>query len=251
MVIKQHKTISENRIGPDAHKAMPAVMAKLYHPIHVKSSLRIEEALQWKGSALAHMWKSLGSTALLSNYRELHIAPTDGKQFEGAIRSGLIKPLAHVAGVSQFCAGLNGAACDMAHLHVSEVLAFCAHKGLSVAIAFLDLVSAIASMRRAIAVPDASPDEQRHAHLASCGFSAAEVASIMALVCDAIIRAAAGASEHTIALLVEAHSGTWFSIEGLSTICTFMVGALAGKPLADLVFCAAVGVCMSQLQKEL
>ena len=142
---------------------------------------------------------------MLANYREVHIAPTDGKQYEGVIRSGLIKPLAQIAGASQFGAGLNGAACDMAHLHVSEVLAFGTQRGYSVAVAFLDLVSAFASMRRAIAVPDSSSDVRWQTHLEACGFAAPEISAIMALACDAIAWAAAGASEHTIAMLVEAH----------------------------------------------
>ena len=74
-------------------------MSKLYHPAHVKVALRIEEALQWKGSALATLWKGKGSTSLISNSRELHIAPPDGKHFESGIRHGMVGPLASIAGI--------------------------------------------------------------------------------------------------------------------------------------------------------
>ena len=122
--INQYKAISDNRMGPDRHKAYPAVMAALYHPVHVKSALRIEETIQWKGSTLATLWKGKGSTTIIANHRELHIAPTDGKQYEASIRSNLIKPLAQVAGQFQYGAGLAGASCDMAHLHITEALAY-------------------------------------------------------------------------------------------------------------------------------
>ena len=101
---------------------MPEAMARLYHPCHVKAAMRIEQPLQWKASFLASLWKGIGSTALLINHRDIHIAPTDGKQFGANTRHGLIGPLGTIAGASQYGAGLNCAACDAAHLHVAEAL---------------------------------------------------------------------------------------------------------------------------------
>ena len=139
--VNQYKAISDNRMGPDIQKAFPAAMAALYHPIHVKSALRIEEPIQRKGSALATLWKGKGSTTVIANHRELHIAPTDGKQYEASIRSNLIKPLAEVAGQFQYGAGLAGSSCDMAHLHITEALAYGIQKNMSTAVVLLDLVS--------------------------------------------------------------------------------------------------------------
>ena len=147
-------------MGPDIHKAFPVAIAALYHPIHVKAALRIEEPIQWKGSALATLWKGKGSTTVIDNHRELHIAPTDGKQYEASIRSNLIKPLAGGAGEFQYGAGLAGSSCDMAHLHITETLAYGMQKNLSTAVAFVDLVSAFASMRRCLAVPGDDASDQ-------------------------------------------------------------------------------------------
>ena len=44
--VNQYRAIIDNRMGPDIHKAFPAAMAALYHPIHVKSALHIEEPRQ-------------------------------------------------------------------------------------------------------------------------------------------------------------------------------------------------------------
>ena len=41
-----------------------------------------------------------------------------------------------------------------------------------------------------------------------------------------------------MALLVEAHASTWFSIEGLKLVVKYAQGVPAGTSLADLVFCA-------------
>ena len=48
-----------------------------------------------------------------------------------------------------------------------------------------------------------------------------------------------------------AHTGTCFSVEGLNTVVAFLTGALAGKPLADLVFCTAMGRCLTLFHTEL
>ena len=232
--------------------ALPATMSKLYHPAHVKAALRIEEALQWKGLALATLWKGKGSTSLISNSRELHIAPPDGKHFESGILHGMVGPLASIAGDNQYGAGLSGASCDIAHLHVTEALALPIKLNLSSTVVFLDLVTAFASMRRSIAVPgENGTDLEWQKHLQEAGFDAEEAQAITALACDVAAWNNAGAHEHTISLLTEAHAGTWFSVEGVSTICVFVKGALAGKPLVDLVFCAAMGRCLTILHAEL
>ena len=54
-----------------------------------------------------------------------------------------------------------------------------------------------------------------------------------------------------MALLIEAHCGTWFSVEGLKLVIAFVKGAAAGTPLADLVFCAALARILSRLQRSL
>ena len=128
----------------------------------------------------------------------------------------------------------------MAHLHVSEVLAYASLHGLSAAIAFIDLVSAFASMRRAIAVPDTAPDVHWHAHLEACGFTAPEISAIMALACDALTWAAAGADEHTIAMLVEAHQGTWVFHRGALVNLHLHGGCLGRKASCRLsILCSS------------
>ena len=140
----------------------------------------------------------------------------------------------------------------MAHLHITETLAYGMQKNLSTAVAFVDLVSAFASMRRCLAVPgDDASDQCWKQHLRTTGFTHEETDAIFDLACNAITWQGAGADLHSLALLSEAHNGTWFSVEGLAVITTFMMGALAGKPQADLVFCAAVGRCLTLLHAEL
>ena len=107
-------------------------------------------------------------------------------------------------------------------------------------------------MKRSIAVPgNDGTDLEWLQHLQDTGFTADEAQAITSLACDVAASKNAGAHEHTISLLTEAHAGTWFSVEGVSTICVFVKGALAGKPLADLVFCAAMGRCLTILHNEL
>lgn len=244
---KRWKAISESRLGSEIHKLLPATIARAYHPVHVKAAMRVEEATQWKGATLPNLWKRRGSTSDIAN----RVAFTDGKQFGSNIRSNLIGPLSSIAGDTQFGAGLGAASCDMAHLHVSEALAFGMTRNLSTAVVFLYIVAAFASMKRHLAIPmDEAANETWRLHLIECGFQNDEADAIIGLAC-AIRWQDAGADPNTIVLLTEAHIGTLFPVEKLTVVTKFMGGATAGKPLADLVFSAAVARVLAVLRLEL
>ena len=62
---------------------------------------------------------------------------------------------------------------------------------------------------------------------------------------------ATGADPHFLALLVKAHSATWFSIEGFKRVVRYAQGVPAGTSLADLVFCAGCSRVTTFLTDEL
>ena len=166
---------------------MPKAIAAAYHPIHVKASMRIEAPTQWVGGCLANLYKGKGSTTGIENHRDATVACTDGKQFGSHLRTNLIAPMRELIGQSQYGGGFNGASCDMAHLHVTEPLAFAMLKNKSAAIIFLDLVAAIASLKRCLAVPcDEATNEEWRQQLVRSGFSVEEATEVINLACNAL-----------------------------------------------------------------
>ena len=147
-------------LGPDIHKAFPGATARLYLPAHTKTALRVEEPFQWKGSALSNLGKGKCTTTRIVNHRAIHVASTDGKQFESNARTQLIGPQADIVGPTQFGAGLAGSSCDIAHLHVTVALAFAISENLAAAILFIDLVTAFDAMKRHLAIPTDDATDQ-------------------------------------------------------------------------------------------
>ena len=83
------------------------------------------------------------------------------------------------------------------------------------------------------------------------GFSQKEAAATVALAIDALRWADSGTEAQFVALLVEAHANTWFSVEGLKMVVKYSRGVPAGTSLADLVFCAGCPRVTTLFRKEL
>ena len=83
------------------------------------------------------------------------------------------------------------------------------------------------------------------------GFGRDEAIATVALACDALRWADIGSESHFVALLVEAHSNTWFGIEGLKLIAKYCKVVPDGASLADLVFCAGCSRVTTLFRTEL
>ena len=93
-------------------------------------------------------------------------------------------------------------------------------------------------------------DEVWMKHLIRCGFTEDQAASIMALACDLTTWTHHGGTAHSFALLKEAHSNTWFSIERLKCCVVFFQGVAAGSSLADAVFRVGASLCFGLIDKN-
>ena len=249
---KRFKAISESTLGSEIHHLMPSSVARLYHPAHVKASLRVELPIQWAGGLLAALWKGKGNPSDIANSRDVTVVSSDANQFAAHTRSGLYSPLQKLAGLEQHGSGLNGGACDLAHLHISQGLVFAMRKNKSSAVVFLDIAAAFASLMRCVAIPsDAAADTEWRDYLLQLGFANDEANAVLALACDTLRWASVGSEPHFIALLQEAHASTWFSIEGIRTVVRYFGGVPAGTSLADLFFCAGCSRVITCFRCEL
>ena len=121
----------------------------------------------------------------------------------------MLPALKNLAGVEQYGSGLNGGACDLAHLNISQAMAYAMQRNFSAGVAFLDIKAAFASMMRCIAIPaDDAADAAWAGALMSVGFSRTEAVATIALAVDALRWAGSGTEAHFIALLAEAHENT-------------------------------------------
>ena len=98
---------------------------------------------------------------------------------------------------------------------------------------------------------DLAGDEKWLLHLTMCGFSSEQAASIMSLSVDLLKWEEAGGSEHSFAIVCEAHHNTWFTTEGLKSAVVFLQGVAAGTPLADVLFLIGAAVVFGSMESQL
>ena len=180
------------------------------------------------------IWKGKGSRADVASYRDVAIADSLCRTTVSFLRGAGPEdggPSAE-GGLSNGCTALVNLQAR-AFVSVAEVQNVC------LALIFIDVRSAFASVVRRVALPASASDAVWRCRLSAVGFSLEDIEAIFLDVSTAEAWAAAGASPHLLRLLVELHTHSWFSTEGLPAVVECASGALAGTPLADIVFIAA------------
>ena len=129
----------------------------------------------------------------------------------------------------------------MAHLAVRAMLGIAAGVRQSIALLFVDISCAFASMGRKLVLRETTPDEHWICMLRSSGFTSEEICDIMKSIADCCVLSDAGCSDHLRAVLGDLHERTWFSMEAVSGIACTDRGTQAGTPVSDLLFAIAMG----------
>ena len=121
----------------------------------------------------------------------------------------------------------------------------------SVAVLFVDVVGAFASVVREIVIGRLTDASQVAKICAKLRLEQSLGQEVVNLARRGGVLSDAGASPHLAALIREAHRNTWFAIEGLDTIVKISAGTKAGDPLADLVFNLLMAAILRDLRGRL
>eukprot|EP00973_Karenia_brevis_P003193 441470-Karenia_brevis.AAC.1 len=121
--------------------------------------------------------------------------------------------------------------------------------GLSVAVLFIDVESAFASLARRLVFDISDGDEAYLAMLRAAGFNCDEVAECYQHVCQAAWHPDTNNLARSIA--EEMHKFTWASIEGVDGVINTLRGTCAGAPLADITYIVAMSVVLKRLRVAL
>ena len=186
------------------------------------SVIELEWPGKWKDAEVAPLWKKKGSRSQIGSYRDITLCNEDSKVLATFNRSSILHVVMSLVQPTAMGSGLNGGACDSAHLIVIEVLAEAMKRNLCGYTIFADVRTAFATLHRNISMmSDEDGDEIWMKHLIKCGSDGSQAASIMALACDLTMWTHHGGSAHSFAMLREAHNNTWFSTEGLNRCVVF------------------------------
>ena len=145
------KAAGTDAIRPEILAAAPQAMARVFHPIVVKSALCFEEPLAWKGGVRMELFKGKSSILECKSYRDILVSDISGKLYHKALRSRA-SPILDAMARDTRCGGTSSRGTDFGAHIVRQFLDLGRVRKKSVAILFVDVVGAFASVVRGIVI---------------------------------------------------------------------------------------------------
>ena len=237
-------------IPPEAYAAAPQAMAKIFHPLMVKAALRFEEPLSWKGGVCIELYKGKGPVLQCKSYRDVLVSDIVGKAYHKTLRNRLM-PVLNRVGLDTQCGGLGSRGSDFGAHIVRQFLDYCRVSKTSGAVLFVDVVGAFASVVREIVLGGLTDAGHVAALCAKLRLSQTLGQDIVEIARSGGILGEAGASQHLLELIREAHRCTWFATEGVTDVVQTAAGTRAGDPLADAIFNLLMSSVLSTIRMRL
>eukprot|EP00973_Karenia_brevis_P015578 2132039-Karenia_brevis.AAC.1 len=202
------KGCGEDLIGPEVAVACGRQLAKVLHPLYVKSALRVEAPLQYKGGQIVELFKGRGASDECASFRDVLLGDVCGQPLSSHYR-GHAKPVLETYALdTQYGSGLHGGATDVAHLLLRAMLDCAAVAKMSCAILFIDVISAFASVCRVVGLPIPDSDDIFARRLKDIGMEAAQIDEIMGDLSDFSDWYRAKGTDHLLQCIAEYHRST-------------------------------------------
>ena len=253
------KGFGEGLICTDVFKEFPNEMSRIQFSLVLKSFVRVQPPLQWKGGMLCELFKMKGSPSVCGNYRDVLLADDSGKAVGRLIRSRLLPGAMALSVSTQFGGGLNGGETAFAHLYLRLMIDAAVNTRTSCSIIFLDVVAAFAQMLRRIVFRTDDGDEAWLASLAAAGFSEEDISIIYSTICSSdwvgamLDSCNADAASSSIPMdfrfVEQSFSNGWVSQDYIPNILQVTKGSGAGTPFADLVYSMAMSRVLIHMRK--
>ena len=248
---KKFKGLSEDLIGTEVFALAPTEMAKIFHPIAMKSAALIQYPLQWRGGFLFELYKGKGEHSQIANYRDVTIADHPSKALNSTIRANVFEFSNSFSTKTQFGSGFNDGSCDAARVVLDSISTVAKELKLCGVFIFTDVVTAFATFMREVLLPDfTSRPNVFLDRLVYLGFSR----DVAQRILDEFRECNPwkdGIEEHAYHLVAEAHRMSWTSTEYLEGVLVSAIGVLAGTPLADLLFSVKMALLIKDIRKQL
>ena len=213
----------------------PAEMAEVFHPLLTKCALRVQEPLAHKCGIAVDVWKGRGGHSLMKWYRSLFPKFVVQKHHYRFMRGRLMVLLGAVFLGSQ-CGAFRGKGTTLAPLGVCGFLAAARACRVSSMALFVDLKSGFYTVVREPVVRLQSSGEDIERVIESISAPAQLESALFKLMAEPSIVERHLGDCHLSALLSEAHTNTWFVVEGQSDVARAVKGSRPGCCLADFVF---------------
>jgi len=247
---KKKNAPGEDLLVPELLRINAGPVAKLMFPLRVKAVVKLSAPLQWRGGMVCELFKGKGCSSACASYRDIMLADANGKTFARHVRHVLIPACKTYIVNTQYGAGMNEGDTSITHLYIKCMIDLALHLDSSLAVLFLDIVTAFASLVRHIVFNIDDGDEMWLASLANAGFDPSEIDTIYKEVCSSLW-SSLKANTVSTALAACMYQYTWASTEGLNGVIHTKTGSAAGTPLADLMYVVAMSKVLGKFRSEM
>ena len=240
-VVQLCRTAPNNRghgndlLPGEIHRAAPETIGALLHPLYVKSLLRVQEPLTWKGGTISELIKGLLDASKCSSYRDILVSDVSGKRLHSWVRGRVMKVFKRVARRTQHM-GVTGLGTDMCHHLSVSWWGYLRSRSLSGAQLFVDVSAAFPSVIRELVYGGEMSDCLIAFVCKSLGLPPDVMHELTELIAQGSYLVRSGLSEHLNAVMADLHTHTWFTTQGVGQPAETELGAKAGDPCADIVF---------------
>ncbi|CAE7257034.1 unnamed protein product [Symbiodinium sp. CCMP2592] len=234
---KRGKAPGLDQLPSDIFAACPAALARLYHPLFVKTLLNGRQPLQWRGGVLYEAYKRSGHAWLPENHRSLYISSFAGKALHKAMRAkteagvnALLHPL--------HCGTRQGLPVLYPSLYVVTHLRRCAQGKRNAAAVFIDTRAAYYRVVRELVVGDLRSDHDVEKLFHRFGLDGDDVKEMLQLIREGGMMTVADISSPVQAAARDFLKFTWFSTRFTrgDRICEAAAGSRPGASWADCIF---------------
>ena len=244
---KRGKACGIDGVRDDYCAIAPAEMAKVFHPLLTKCAVRVQEPLAHKCGTAVDLWKGKGDHSLMKWYRSLLLNSVVQKHHYRLMRGRLMVLLGTVLLDSQ-CGGFRGKGATLASMGVPGFLATTrAYRVNSMAL-LVDMRSGLYTVVRELVVHLQASGEDIERVIESISAPAQLESALLRLMAEPSIAEHHLGDCHLTALLSEAHTNTWFVVEGQSDVARAVKGSRPGCCLADFVFNVAFAPALADVR---
>ncbi|CAE7808085.1 unnamed protein product [Symbiodinium sp. CCMP2592] len=230
-----NKAAGADGLTAEVYRLSPANSALCMLPLFLKSSLQVQEPVEWRGGCLVALAKKAAAALRCENFRSILMASTMGKLYHRVLRAKLLPSLDSFKGPLQ--AGTSrGVGVDTVALMVRAFMGFFVQKANTAAVTFYDVKAAYYRMLRHTLVPTLFDDRPLLALIHRLGLPPAAVCELQRHLSNLALLPAAGVGQHATALVADLFRGTWFRLDKSSVLTVTSRGSRPGDPLADLLF---------------
>ena len=228
----------EDSLPNELYLCDPDFWSTVVHPLLLKSFCRVQEPLPWKGGMLIDIFKGSGDRTDPKNSRGVFIEDSLAKIYHSWLRRRLMlryQKVAHSATYggtpkrgTDMCAHQALAAWELAHA-----------MKVSMAQVFVDIVGAFDGLVRQVVMGyDDLPvgDAAIITLLAALGFGPDSVHDLAHQLSQGSILEKADVPQEVRRAVGDAHSHTWFSVQGCRPVSEALSGSRPGDPLGDIIF---------------